>query len=196
MARKPKAQLHPDVAAALPVAIAAMGGTPAPARPGRKARADAPLPDLPTPGRDDTGLNGAGADATPAEASRRPKRPAAVASALEGHAPRRGPKRRTPPEAPELVEANTPGHEAGPQLAGADAVPVDTAPGGDTQPPLPGLHAPLPAQPAAHWDRATDTVRFDWPAIERTAAANGPNQGMAKLLVAARAEGARSRWPL
>ena len=41
-----------------------------------------------------------------------------------------------------------------------------------------------------------DTVRFDWPAIERTAAQEGPNQGMAKLLVAARAEGASSRWPL
>ena len=41
-----------------------------------------------------------------------------------------------------------------------------------------------------------DTVQFDWPAIERTAAEDGPNQGMAKLLVAARAEGANSRWPL
>jgi len=39
-------------------------------------------------------------------------------------------------------------------------------------------------------------VRFDWSAIERTAAQEGPNQGMAKLLVAARAEGANSRWPL
>ncbi len=39
-------------------------------------------------------------------------------------------------------------------------------------------------------------VRFDWPEIERTAAQEGPNQGMAKLLVAARAEGANSRWPL
>ena len=190
MARKPKAQLHPDVAAALPVAIAAMGGRPAPARPGRKARADAPLPEPSTPGRGDAGLNGTGADdadVTPAEARRRPKQPAAAASVPEGHAPRRGPKRRTPQpdEAPELVGAKAPGHEAGPQLAG-----------GDMQPPSPGLHAPSPAQPAAHWDRATDMVRFDWPAIERTAAANGPNQGMAKLLVAARTEGARSRWPL
>jgi len=39
-------------------------------------------------------------------------------------------------------------------------------------------------------------VRFDWPAIERTASQDGPNQGMAKLLIAARAEGANSRWPL
>lgn len=52
------------------------------------------------------------------------------------------------------------------------------------------------AKPAARWDRAADTVQFDWPAIERTAAQDGPNQVMAKLLVAARAEGANSRWPL
>ena len=41
-----------------------------------------------------------------------------------------------------------------------------------------------------------DTVSFDWPAIQRTAAQHGPNQAMAKLLTAARAEGAHSRWPL
>ena len=52
------------------------------------------------------------------------------------------------------------------------------------------------SRPAAQWDRATDTVQFDWPEIERTASQVGPNQVMAKLLVAARAEGARSRWPL
>ncbi len=52
------------------------------------------------------------------------------------------------------------------------------------------------AKPAAQWDRATDTVQFDWPEIERTASQDGPNQVIAKLLVAARAEGANSRWPL
>ena len=52
------------------------------------------------------------------------------------------------------------------------------------------------AKPAARWDRAADTVEFDWPEIERTAAQDGPNQVMAKLLIAARAEGANSRWPL
>ncbi len=166
MARKPKAQLHPDVAAALPMALAAMDDAQAPARRGRKAQADP----------------------APAKAPRRPKHPAAAAAvaAPEGHAPRRGPKRRAsqPDGAPEQVETDAPAHEA-------------TQPAGDdTQPPLPSLDAPPPAQPAAHWDRATDTVRFDWPAIERTAAASGPNQRMAKLLVAARAEGANSRWPL
>ncbi len=52
------------------------------------------------------------------------------------------------------------------------------------------------AKPAAHWDRATGTVRFEWAEIEQTATQDGPNQAMAKLLVAARAEGANSRWPL
>ena len=53
-----------------------------------------------------------------------------------------------------------------------------------------------PATPAACWDVASDTVSLDWPAIERTAAQHGPNQAMAKLLTAARAEGTQSRWPL
>ena len=57
-------------------------------------------------------------------------------------------------------------------------------------------NAATSAQPAAQWDRVTDTVRFDWAEIERTASQDGPNQVMAKLLVAARAEGANSRWPL
>lgn len=55
--------------------------------------------------------------------------------------------------------------------------------------------APIPAAPAARWDQATDRVQFDWPAIKRVAAQGGLDQGMAKLLVAARAEGASSRWP-
>jgi len=58
------------------------------------------------------------------------------------------------------------------------------------------LDTSVPSKPAARWDKATDTVQFDWPEIERTAAQPGPNQPMAKLLVAARAEGANSRWPL
>ena len=216
MARKPKAQLHPDVAAALPVALAAMDHAPAPAGQGRKAKADAPSPGPSAPGHDDTAAGGVDADAdggAPAEAPRRkgphrsPTPPAIAAAAplLEGSAPgRRGPKRRTPqPDAvPERVGNEAQSHEGKPQTesdASTDPVPMDTAPAmpsDDAQPPLPGLNAPSSAQPAAHWDRAMDTVRFDWPAIERTAAQEGPNQGMAKLLVAARAEGANSRWPL
>ena len=52
------------------------------------------------------------------------------------------------------------------------------------------------AKPAAHWEQSTETAKFDWIEIERTAAQPGPNQVMAKLLIAARAEGANSRWPL
>jgi len=74
-------------------------------------------------------------------------------------------------------------HGGGAQAAGAE-------------PPSPSLDTPGPAQSAARWDSASDRVTFDWPAIERTAARDGPNQAMAKLLVAARAEGANSRWPL
>ena len=62
--------------------------------------------------------------------------------------------------------------------------------------PAPSQNSSEQATPAARWDQSTDTVQFDWPAIEQTAAQHGPNQIMAKLLVAARAEGANSRWPL
>ena len=61
--------------------------------------------------------------------------------------------------------------------------------------PAPSKNAAAPSKPAAQWDPAADTVQFDWPEIEHTAARPGPNQVMAKLLVAARAEGANSRWP-
>ena len=50
-------------------------------------------------------------------------------------------------------------------------------------------------QAAARWDADTGTATFDWPSIEQVAAADGPNQAMAKLLLAARAEGANFRWP-
>jgi len=214
MARKPKAQLHPDVAAALPMALAALDDAPAPARRGRKAKADAPPPEPSASGHDDAaagGIEAAADSAAPAEAPRRkgphrsPKPPATAAALLpEDSVPKRcGPKRRTPqPDAtPERVGNEAQGDEEKSQTksnASTDPVPMDTgsaAPGDDAQPTVPGLDAPSPAQPAAHWDRAMDTVRFDWPAIEHTAAQEGPNQGMAKLLVAARAEGANSRWP-
>ena len=60
----------------------------------------------------------------------------------------------------------------------------------------PAIKPSAAAQPAAQWDHATDMVRFDWPAIEQVASRDGPHQGTAKLLVAARAQGANSRWPL
>jgi len=83
------------------------------------------------------------------------------------------------------VALNQPRRSPTPTLAASNA-----APSGSSQ------NAATSAQPAVQWDRATDTVRFDWAEIERTASQDSPNQAMAKLLVAARAEGATSRWPL
>lgn len=64
------------------------------------------------------------------------------------------------------------------------------------EPSLPAAEPMGVSTPAVQWDRVTDAVQFDWAAIENTASQGGPNQGMAKLLVAARAQGANSRWPL
>jgi len=85
----------------------------------------------------------------------------------------------------------------GPGSSGA--ADMDAQPGTPTDDPVRssyGLDTSVPSKPAAWWDKATDTVRFDWPEIERTASQPGPHQGLAKLLVAARVEGANSRWPL
>lgn len=78
-----------------------------------------------------------------------------------------------------------------PVLPGRDPVSpaIETAQSG------PEAEASVPPEPAARWDRTTDRVQFNWPAIERVAAQDGPNQAVAKLLVAARAVGASSRWP-
>jgi hypothetical protein len=218
MARKPKAQPSPDAPTATPVEEPAITNeTPAPARQGRKAKAAPPSPALPLIVADDNApINDVvahTAESTPADAPRRrgpnrkPTPPAPAAAAplrKERTKPGRGRTSRQPePETtPEPVEENArdAGMASQPEtIASADPVPVDADPDSlrdDEQQPLPGLEVPSPTKPAAHWDRATDTVQFDWPEIERTAAEDGPNQGMAKLLVAARAEGANSRWPL
>lgn len=74
----------------------------------------------------------------------------------------------------------------GPQKRAETPSPVSTETGAVPSP---------SATPAARWDAETGTATFDWPSIEKVAAAEGPNQTMAKLLLAARAEGANSRWP-
>jgi len=218
MARKPKTQPSPEAATATPAEeLAAVNEAPTPARRGRKQKADTSSPALPSVMlNDDTATNDAEADvaeAVPLDAPRRrgsnrkstPPETAAAAP-LRGEQTKRG-RGRTSRQldaetTPDPVEQNA--QETGPEsrpeaAASADPVQSDAGPGrlsDDLQQPLPGLDAPSSTKPAAHWDRATDTVQFDWPAIERTAAEDGPNQGMAKLLVAARAEGANSRWPL
>lgn len=72
---------------------------------------------------------------------------------------------------------------------------VEGEPAADTMPAPTASDASAASKPAAQWDRTTDTAHFDWSEIERTASQQGPNQIMAKLLIAARAEGANSRWP-
>lgn len=66
-------------------------------------------------------------------------------------------------------------------------------PAADTAPATPTSDASGASKPAVQWDGTT--AHFDWTEIERTASQQGPNQVMAKLLIAARAEGANSRWP-
>ena len=84
-------------------------------------------------------------------------------------------------------------YSVGADDGGADA---SSDAGVDNAPPASSQNGSEQPKPAARWDRAADAVQFDWPEIEQTAAQDGPNQVMAKLLVAARAEGANSRWPL
>ncbi len=109
---------------------------------------------------------------------------------------------RQQPDAGRKADANPPGAATESAAAEDDvmiaemAYPVSAGAGSDAVPPSSSPDAATPAKPAAQWDRATDTVRFDWAEIERTASQEGANQVMAKLLVAARAEGANSRWPL
>ena len=84
-----------------------------------------------------------------------------------------------------------------PTLSDEPATPIPSSHGGTEafRHEEPASSSSTPQQAAAHWDRVADKVTFDWSAIERTAAEEGPNQAMAKLLLAARAEGATSRWP-
>ncbi len=215
MARKPKAQLHPDVAAALPVALAAMDDAPAPARRSRTAKASAPSPEPSASRQDDPALSGVEAEAPTAAPTKAPGR----------RGPGRKPKQAAGSEAAASIQdgamelqdqtPDQPEAEASLDLTGADApaaavaAQAEAAVGRDPVQPdrgpvssadeaaqsVPKAETPVPAKPAAHWDQMTDKVQFDWPAIERVAAQDGPNQVMAKLLVAARAEGAGSRWP-
>jgi hypothetical protein len=207
--RKPKAQLHPDVAAALPVALAAMDDAPAPARRSRTAKPIAPSPEPSASGQDDPALSGVEADAPTAAPTkapgrkgqgRKPKQAAGseAAASIQDGATELQDQTPDQPEAKaslDLIEADVLAAAAASQVeTAADSGPV--SPASEAAQSVPEAKAYVPAKPAAYWDRTTDRVRFDWPAIEQAAAQDGPNQGMAKLLVAARAEGAASRWPL
>jgi hypothetical protein len=217
MARKPKIQPSPDDAAfVLKPKLVAPDEAPAPSRQGRKLKAAAlsfaspAAADVGNPATDDAGADASKAGPTKAPGrkgqGRKPKQAAgaeAAPSIQDGAAEPQGQTSR-PPEAeaiPDLIEDGSPTTAAASQAETAgdsdsvqpDRDPVSSADGAAQS--VPEAEASVPAAPAAHWDRATDRVQFDWPAIERVAAQDGPNQGMAKLLVTARAEGAGSRWP-
>ncbi len=213
MAREPKAARSNAFASSPEEVLAALSDAPAPARRGRKPKAAASAEPLATIDSDDA-AGGSIADSVAAPVRRRPgPKPKQRASAAEAAALRHsaeatsGQKARASDAAPEPMlaadsrpDAGTDGQQdqqeqlrgpepatLGPTSASATS---NAAPSGSSQ------NAATSAQPAAQWNRATDTVRFDWVEIERTASQDGPNQVMAKLLVAARAEGATSRWPL
>ena len=219
MARKPKAARSNDFASSPEGVLAALSDAPAPLRRGRKPKAAASPEPLATMNSDDDASGGVDADSTIADPIAAPvrKRPGpkpkqraggdATAPLRKGAGAKPGRKARASDAAPDPMSAadsrpvaGTDGQQdqqeqlrdpepATPEPASASAT-SDAAPSGSSQ------NAATSAQPAAQWDRATDTVRFDWAEIERTASQDGPNQVMAKLLVAARAEGATSRWPL
>ena len=214
MARKPKAASSNEPAASIDVddALPALSDSAAPLRRGRKPKAEY-LPE-PLAVMDSDDAVGANIDATIADPIAAPVRkrpgPKPRAGAIEAAPLQEGAKvkpgrtARAPdatsqpmPTADDALHVEPPGRQE--QADDHELATLDTTPdlaASDAASPGPGQTTAAASQPAAHWDRATDTVRFEWAAIEQTAAQDGPNQAMAKLLVAARAEGANSRLPL
>jgi len=215
MARKPK--IPPSTEATAPISgqkRAAKDVTPVSVGKGRKSTTASRIPELATAVESghaplegvDAAVHATDTRDTPARGrqGRMPKQAASTPAAplLQEDGKGRWGRQSSQLEA----ELEPIGHDA-PNAEGI--VPIEIAADSDAAPPVtdPGAPATEAAPPssspdlsvpskAAFWDRATDAVRFDWPEIERTATQEGPNQGMAKLLVAARAEGANSRWPL
>ncbi len=210
MARKPKAASSNAFAVSPEEVLAALSDAPAPMRRGRKPKGAASAEPLATMDSDDAAGGSVDADGSIADPVAAPvrKRPGpkpkqraggdAAAPLRKGARAKPGREARASDATPEPMSAadgkpnaGTDGQQdqqeqrRGPEPATLEPTSASTA-----------SNAATSAQPAAQWDRATDTVRFDWAEIERTASQDGPNQVMAKLLVAARAEGANSRWPL
>ena len=203
MPRKPKTASSNEFATSPEEVLAVLGDAPAPAGRGRKPKAAAspePLAMVDSDDTDETDTTGATANVATMEdvpVKRRPGRPRKqVAEASSS--PRDEAGGQPGPDAGRSNALTLPAPVGDNAMIAEMADPVSAGAGGDAAPPpyQDTAHPAAPAQPAAHWDRATDTVRFEWAEIERTAAQDGPNQAMAKLLLAARAEGANSRWPL
>ena len=217
MARKPKTQPSPDNIVAAPVPEpAAPDEAAAPARRGRKPKTAALSFASPAaagvggPATDDAGADASKAGSAKAPGrrgpGRKPKQAAGAEAALstQDSAAEQRDQMSGQPEAEtssDLTGDDAPAAAAMSRAeTAADSGPIQpdhdpASPVSETTPSGSEAGASVPAAPAAHWDQATDKVRLDWPAIERVAAQGGPNQGMAKLLVAARAAGAGSRWP-
>ncbi|MGI4942587.1 MAG: hypothetical protein ACRYHQ_18800 [Janthinobacterium lividum] len=215
MARKPKAARSSNFATSPEEVLAVLSDAPAPARRGRKPKAAASPEPLAMMDSDDAvggNVDADGSIAAPVAAPVRKRpgpKPKQRAGAAEAAPPQDyadaepGREAQAPDAAPEPMSATDgkPDAEAGGQQDQASGS-VPTMPETSIASAARGAtsfdfseNTATSTQPAAQWDRATDTVRFDWAEIERTASQNGPNQVMAKLLVAARAEGANSRWP-
>jgi hypothetical protein len=216
MARKPKANSSNDFATSPEQVLAVLSDAPAPVRRGRKPKAAASPEPLATMDSDDAVGGTADADGTIADPVAAPvrKRPGPKPKQRAGTAG--ATSLQDDAEAPSEQEAQAPDADPEPMPAADDRPNADVA--GQQEPvdgqgsatlqaipdsaasdgasPGSSQNAATSAQPAARWDRETDTVQFDWAEIERTASQDGANQVMAKLLVAARAEGASSRWPL
>lgn len=207
MARKPKIAPSTEAATVSGQKRAAKDVTPASVGKGRKPKTASRMPEVATAVESGYAAEGVDAADTPARGrqDRMPEQAAGTAAApllQEDAKGRRGRK---------SIQLKAELQRIGGDAQNAEVVaPIEIAAGGDAAPPVTDPSAPtieaatssssldtsVPSKPTAQWDRATDTVRFDWPEIDRTALQEGPNQGMAKLLVAARAEGANSRWPL
>ena len=218
MPRKPKIQpSSPDDAAAVPVPDpTALDEVAVPARRGRKPKAAAlsfaspAAADVGSPAANDAGAEAPKAGLTKALGregpGRKPKQAAGVEAALSFQDDAAEPQGQAPGQPKAEASLDLAGDDAPAAAvvaqadAAADSDPVQpgrdpVSPVSEAAPSGPTANAFVPAAPAARWDRTTDRVQFDWPAIERVAAQDGPNQAVAKLLVAARAVGASSRWP-
>jgi len=201
MARKPKAASSNEFATSAEEVLAVLGDAPAPVSRGRKPKAAAspePLAMVDSNDARETDTTGPTLNvATMADVpvKRRPGRPRKQATEPFSSS-QEDAGGQAEPDAGRSDALTLPAPVGDDAMIAEMAYPVGAGAGGDAAPPSNDHDMATPAQPAAHWDRATDTVRFEWAEIERTAAQDGPNQAMAKLLVAARAEGANSRWPL
>ena len=216
MARKPKAARSSNFATSPEEVLAVLSDAPAPARRGRKLKAAALPEPLAMMDSDDAAGGTADADGSIAEPvtapmrkrpGLKPKQRAGTAEATslqddveatsEQEAPAPDANPEPMPAAGDKLDADVAGQQE--QVAGQESATLQATPdpaASDAASPGSSQNTTISAQPAAQWDRETDSAQFDWAEIERTASQDGPNQPMAKLLVAARAEGANSRWPL